>query len=88
MMALGNMYWRGEGVGVDRPEAYYYFFQATVSGSPEGKAQGQVIWNEMSKQEIKHLEKKLRSAWLEPQKAFAIMQSPEAPHSPGKLNRP
>jgi TPR repeat protein len=75
MMALAEMYWKAEGVKLDRPEAYYYFFLANRKGASEAKTQAQTLWKEMSKDDVKHLEKKLRDLHYDPQTVFASMQS-------------
>jgi TPR repeat protein len=83
-MDLAEMYWKGEGVDVNRPEAYYLFFLARRA-APDAKTRGQTLWQEMSRDEIKHLQKKLRDLRLDPQKVFASMQEPspsEAPEGP------
>jgi uncharacterized protein len=86
-MALGEIYWKGEGVGIDKPEAYYQFFQASRRGAQGAKTRAQVLWNEMNKDEMKHLEKKLRDLRFDPQKVFAAMQdqaTPEAAKGPSQ----
>jgi len=88
MMDLAEMYWKGEGVGVDRPEAYYLFFQAARRGAPGAKTRAQTLWNEMSKDEIKHLEKKLRDFRLDPQKLFAFMQDQSIPEAARGSSQP
>jgi uncharacterized protein len=84
MMVLGEMYSKGEGVGVDRPEAYYFFFVAARKGMPDAKTRAQVLWKEMSKDEIKRFEKKLRDARYDPHTVFAFMQDQTAPNAPGR----
>jgi TPR repeat protein len=87
MMALAKMYWKGEGVGVDRPEAYYLFFQSSRRGLSDAKTQAQVLLQEMTKDEVKHLEKKLRDFHFDPKKVFDYMQSPantDAAKGPGE----
>jgi TPR repeat protein len=80
MMTLAEMYWKGDGVGVDRPEAYYLFFLARRTGMAEAKTRAQTLWLEMSKEEIKHLEKKLRELRFDPQKVFDSMQDQSVPN--------
>jgi TPR repeat protein len=86
LMELAEMYWKGEGVGVDRPQAYYYFFLAHRRGAPDAKTRAQVLWKEMSQGEITSLEKKLEKHYI-PRDVFAYMQdlnAPEAPKGPGR----
>jgi len=73
-MALAEMYWKGEGIGVDKPQSYYYLFLAS-RGVPEAKSQGALLWNEMSKDDIRHLEKRLRDLHFDPKKVFEFMQN-------------
>jgi uncharacterized protein len=74
MTELATMYWKGDGVSMNRPEAYYFFFMAYEKGVPDAKTQAQSLWKEMSKDDIKHLEKQLRELRLDPQKVFAVME--------------
>jgi TPR repeat protein len=78
MTSLADMYWKGDGVGVDRPEAYYYLFLAS-RGMPEAKTRAALLWKEMSKDDIKHLERKLRDLHFEPKSVFEFMQNPDTP---------
>ena len=78
MMALAEMYWKADGVKMDRSEAYYYLFLASRKGATGARAQAQTLWKEMSKDDLKHLEKKLRDLHYDPQKVFASMQGPAA----------
>jgi uncharacterized protein len=87
MMALAEMNWKGEGVAVNRADAYYYFFLAHRKGSPYAKARARVLWKEMTKDDVKNLERKLRPQY-DPHEVFAYMEeesTPEAaegPHQP------
>jgi hypothetical protein len=72
-LALAEMYARGDGVPVDRSEAYYWFVIAYVAGASEAKPQCRSLLPQMSKDEIKQLEKKLRNDRLDPQKVFTLM---------------
>jgi len=78
MLDLAEMYWKGEGVVVNRSEAYYFFFLAYRRGIISAKTQAQTLWKEMNKDDIKHIEKKLRDLRLDPQKVFAAMQAPSS----------
>jgi TPR repeat protein len=80
-MDLAEMYWKGEGVGVDRPESYYFFFLAGQIGAPDAKVRAQALKQEMNQEELKHLEKKLRDLRFDPAKVFAYMQSPSVPEA-------
>jgi hypothetical protein len=64
---------------VDRPEAYYFFFLAYRRGMQDAKTQAQILWKEMSKDDIKHLEKKLRTFRYDPKKVFDSMQGQANP---------
>jgi len=87
-MDLAEMYWKGEGVGVDRPEAYYLFFLARRRGVSEATARAQTLRQEMSSEDIKHLEKKLRDLRFDPQKVFAAMQEQSVPDGPRESSHP
>jgi TPR repeat protein len=87
MMALAEMNWKGEGVGVNRADAYYYFFMAHRKGAPDAKARAKVLWKEMTKDDIKSLEKKLR-AHYDPQTVFAEMQDESTPDAAKGESRP
>lgn len=86
MTDLAEMYWKGEGVGVDRSEAYYYFFLARLKGVPDAKTRAQMLWKEMSKDDIKHLERKLREHY-NPQEVFAYMQDQQTPEGAKEPSR-
>jgi TPR repeat protein len=88
LLDLAEMYWKGEGVVVNRSEAYYFFFLAYRRGIPNAKTQAQVLWKEMSKDDIKHVERKLRDLRLDPQKVFAAMQAPSTSDKPDGLSQP
>jgi uncharacterized protein len=88
MMDLAEMYWKGEGIRVDRPEAYCYFFLAGRRGMPDAKKQAQTLWNEMSKDDIKHLEKKLRDLRYDPKNVFAFMQDQTTPEAASGSSQP
>lgn len=88
MMALAEMYWKGDGVSVNRPEAYYYLFLAHEKGTPESQTQAQKVWDEMSKQEMKQLEKKLEALHFDPKKVFAFMQHQTTTDTSGVESHP
>jgi TPR repeat protein len=86
-MVLAEMYWKGEGIAVDRPEAYYYFFLAS-RGVPAAQTQARMLWKEMSKDDIKHLEKKLRDLHFDPKKVFDSMQNQTNPEATKGSSQP
>jgi hypothetical protein len=61
---------------------------ASQRGAPDAKTQAQSLWKEMSKDDRKHLEKKLRALLLDPQKVFAMMQAQTAPDAPTGPSQP
>jgi TPR repeat protein len=79
LLALAEMYSKGEGVAVDLPEAYCLLVLARQEGAPDAKTRAQLLWKDMSKDEIKRLQKKLRDLHFDPQKVFSAMQAPSAP---------
>lgn len=83
MMALAEMYWKGDGVSVNRPEAYYYFFRAYQMGTPESQTQAQKVWSEMNKNDMKQLQKKLKTLHFDPKKVFEFVQG-QATNDPSR----
>ena len=79
MMALADMYWKGKEVAVDRPRAFCLLLLASQRGAPDAKTQAQSLWKEMSKNDLKRLEKELRALLFDPQKVFAMMQAETTP---------
>lgn len=79
MMALAEMYSKGEGISINRPEAYYYLFLAHGRGAPDAQTRAQTLWKEMSKDDIKHLERKLRDLRYDPKRVFDSMQGQTTP---------
>jgi uncharacterized protein len=75
-LALSEMYLHGDGVAVDRPEAFCLLFFAYRNGVLAAKAQAHSLRKEMNKDETKRAEKKLRERRLDPQKVFAIIDDP------------
>ena len=65
----------GEGMGIDRVEASYFFIQAYAAGASEAKTKYQALWPQLSHDESKKLERKLRDRRLDPKKVFSMMQS-------------
>lgn len=78
-VSLAKMYWKGEGLRLDRAEAYIHFFRASRIQGPDVKPEARQLWNEMTQDDIKHVEKKLKDMRLDPQKVFAFMQTGAAP---------
>jgi len=74
-LQLGDIYSKGDGVTVDRVEACYFFVQAYVSGASDAKAKYQALWPQLSREEIKKLERNLRDRHLDPKKVFSMMQT-------------
>lgn len=77
LTALAAMLSKGEGVPVDRPEAYFYYFRAARRGDSESKLQGQKLFHEMDKKEMKRLESELQPRYR-PQEVFDFMEKPPA----------
>ncbi len=72
-LALGQMYWKGQGVKIDRLEAYVWFVRAYAGGQKSARSLGNGVLKEMTADEIKRLDKKLRSSNLDPKKVREIM---------------
>lgn len=88
LLALAELYSKGEGVGVDRPEAYCLLFLASQRDAPDAKTRAQLLWKDMSKDEIKRLQKKLQDLRFDPQKVFASMQDQTIPNAAKGPNQP
>jgi TPR repeat protein len=73
MFELGQMCWKGQGVKTDRPEAYFWFFRAYQLGDASAKPRADVLSKEMSRDDFKQLEKKLRQRHYDPKKVFEMM---------------
>jgi uncharacterized protein len=74
-LALGQMYWKGQGVKADLVAAYLWFFQAYAEGQKSAKALGNAVLKEMTADETKRLDKKLRERNLDPQKVRQAMDT-------------
>jgi uncharacterized protein len=74
-LQLGDIYSMGEGMSIDRVEASYFFIQAYAAGASEAKTKYQALWPQLSHDESKKLERKLRDRRLDPKKVFSMMQS-------------
>ena len=85
-LTLAEMHLKGEGVAVDRPEAYYLLFLAYEHGATAAKSQAYSLQGNMSKDENKRLDKKLRQHLLDPKKVYAIVNDPTSP-DPAKTRK-
>jgi TPR repeat protein len=72
-LALVEMYENGEGTDVNRPEAYYWLYMAYREGMDDAKQRAAELWKQMQADDIKHVEKKLRSRYLDPKRVFKEM---------------
>ena len=82
VIVVGEMYRHGEGTQVDRPEAYCWFFLAHQHRIAEGRQHAAALWSEMTPDDIKRLEKKLRGMSYDPQKVFEAMKLPSPSATP------
>jgi TPR repeat protein len=82
MIVVGEMYRHGEGTAVDRAEAYLWFFRAYQRRSVESQQHAADLWSEMTRDDIKRLEKKLRAMHYDPKKVFEVMKLPPSSSSP------
>jgi TPR repeat protein len=78
-IALGQMYWKGEGVKADPVEAYLWFFQAYVVRQKGARSLGDSVLKEMTADENKRLDKKLRQRHLDPKKVREEMEAGSTP---------
>jgi uncharacterized protein len=79
-LTLSDMYLKEEGLAIDRPEAFYFLYLAYKEGVPGAKAQARSVRQEMTKDEVKRVEKILRQHFFDPQKVFAIVDDPTTPN--------
>ena len=78
-LVLADMHLNGEGVPIDRPQAYWLLFLAYRNGVPEAKSQAHALRADMNAEEISDLDKKLRRYHLDPTKVYAILDDPNPP---------
>jgi len=74
-LALGQMYWKGQGVKTDLVASYLWFFQAYAEGQKSAKALANSVLKEMTPEESKRLDKKLRERHLDPTKVRQLMET-------------
>jgi uncharacterized protein len=78
-LTLAEMHLKGEGVEVNRADAFFYLFLAYERGALDAKVQAHALRKEMTKDETKRVEKQLRQRNLDPAKVFAIVDDPTPP---------
>jgi TPR repeat protein len=81
-LALGQMYRKGEGVKADLVASYLRFFQAYAEGQKSAKSLGSSVLSEMTSNDTKRLDKKLRERNLDPGKVRAVMETGTTAPSP------
>jgi uncharacterized protein len=79
LMELAEMDLAGEGTKVDRPAAFLLLFRASGIGIKGAKHKASELLPQLSKTELKQVEKKLRDQRLDPKKVFALIK--ETPSS-------
>jgi TPR repeat protein len=75
MLALGQMYWKGTGVELDRAESYYYFFLAYSHREKRAQQYAEQVAKEMTEDDTKRLNKKLKHNHLDPNVVQTFMHS-------------
>lgn len=85
-LALAEMCEKGEGVAIDRPEAYWLLFLAYRAGSREAKLKAQSLHRSFNSGESKRLDKKLRQRRLDPKNVYEVIDDP-APPDPDKVRK-
>jgi TPR repeat protein len=83
MLALGQMYWKGTGVELDRAESYYYFFLAYSHREKSAQEYADQVAKEMTDGDTKRLNKKLKHNRLDPNTVQTFMHS-DLPPERGK----
>lgn len=83
MLALGQMYWKGTGVELDRAESYYYFFLAYSHREKSARQYAEQVAKEMTDDDTKRLNKKLKHNHLDPNVVQTFMHS-DLPPEHGK----
>jgi len=77
MLALGNMYWKGSGVDTDLIEAYIWLAKAYFTGDRSAQALVQQVGKEMTAEDNKRLDKKLKQQHVDRKKfEQALSESP------------
>jgi TPR repeat protein len=75
MLALGQMYWKGTGVELDRAESYYYFFLAYSHREKSAQQSAEQVAKEMTDDDTRRLNKKLKHNHLDPKVVQTFMHS-------------
>lgn len=73
-LIMGQIYWRGEGVAVDRAEAYFHLYRAARLGGPDVRPLAEQLRQEMNEDEMNRFDKKLRQWHLNPDKVLSFME--------------
>jgi len=82
MMVLADMELAGEGTKVDRAAAFIWFFRASQKRTNGATARARDLLPQLSKPEMKEVEKKLREMRYDPKKVFEALQSALTPITP------
>jgi uncharacterized protein len=78
-LTAAQMYLNGEGIPADRSEAFCLLFLAYQQGALEAKSHAHSLRQQLSKDEAKRLDKKLRERRLDPKKVYAVVDDPNTP---------
>jgi len=74
ILALAEMYSSGEGTKVDRPVAFMLLFRASRMGISGSREKARALLREMSKSEVKQVQKKLSDQKFDPKQVLAAIQ--------------
>jgi uncharacterized protein len=85
MLALGQMYWKGQGVELDRAESYHYFFLAYWHREKSAQQYAEQVAKEMTDDDTKRLNKKLKHDHLDPNVVQTFMHSDLPPEHVKRL---
>jgi len=79
MLELGKMYWKAEGVPSDSAEAYLWLAKAYLTGEKTAQPLAQQVEKEMTLEDSKRLDKKLKQQHVDRKKLAEALQDPDPP---------
>ena len=87
MLALAQMYWKGQGVELDRAESYYYFYLAYSHREKSAQQYADQLSKEMTADDAKRLNKKLKHEHSDPHNVQTFMHSDLPPEQHRRLGK-
>ncbi len=80
MYLLGQMYWKGEGVKVDKEKAYMFIWLAASSDVPGSKQDEAVLAQELQDKQLKKAQKKA-GEWAKAHPVLGLRVNGQLVHS-------